>query len=156
VTERSIPDRSGANGDEWCGISYSQLREDARVRRPLLAFHAIKARVYRLLRSPNHFLHAIWLEIRSLSPRISLLRSMMSGKSCLRVGYVWEIHPTQPLQPNRRTNTCIRDIALLEEKVPWVSPVELHFFLLGWNMGEKWCRSIADSCSEQQADIPPA
>jgi hypothetical protein len=78
---------------------------------------------------------------------------MMSGKSCLRVGALWENHPTLRLQPNRRTRARIRDIALLEEKVPWASPVDLHFFLLGWNMGEQWSKSLRDSCNGRQDDI---
>jgi hypothetical protein len=115
-----------------------------------------RCRLHRLTRYLNHLSRTIWSKSRSFAPRIALLRSMMSGEIFLQFGPEWENHPTGPLQPNKRTTARIRGTQLLEERVQWVLCVELHFFLLGWSMGEKWCSSTAKACNEQQHDIPRA
>ena len=125
------------------------LEGDAQPRKPLAALHEIAAKPRQYWRALHHLLYAIWLEIRTAVPRTRLLKSMMSGKACLLFGKVWERHSTRLLQPNTRTSARIWDTQLLMEKFPWASVAEIQFFLEGWNMGEKSCKRIEDSCRQQ-------
>ena len=132
------------------------LEVDVPSRTSLAALHEIAVRPRQYWRALHHLLYAIWLETRTAVPRTRLLISMMSGKACLLFGKVWGRHSTRLLQSNTRTSARIRDTQLLMEKFPWASVAEIQFFLEGWNMGEKSCKRIEDSCRQQQCVAPSA
>jgi hypothetical protein len=121
-------------------------------RRQSLAWLPIRVWLFRRLLSLSHLGDAIWLESHSLGRRISLLRSMISGRPVLEIGAALELGPTQHLVPNRRTSARSRDIQLLRQTYPWATVADLHLFLLGWNKGEEFAgreyRS-GHSCNEQ-------
>jgi hypothetical protein len=152
IIQIEVVESSGVLG-EACWLS---LKGYVPSRKPLSVLHEITVALRRYLRAPRHLSHAIWLEIRTAVPRTRLLKSMMSGKACLLFGKVWERHSTRLLQPNTRTSARIRDTQLLMEKFPWASVAEIQFFLEGWNMREKSCKRIEDSCRQQQCVAPSA
>jgi hypothetical protein len=115
----------------------------------LRAWHRTIASLRRRQRVLRHLVYAIWSESRTLVPRMKLAKSMRSGNLYLRFGRMDVSRPNEPLQPNARTNACISDTQLLMGKLPWVSAVELHFFLLGWDKGEQFLERKKDSCKSQ-------
>jgi hypothetical protein len=88
-------------------------------------------------------------EIRSLVPRIGYIRSYKLDQF-LRFGKMVEVRPDQSLAPNRRTHARIRDTQLLQQNLPWVTVVDCHLFLEGWNKGYEFGIAHHNSCTQAE------
>ena len=107
----------------------------------------------RSLRSLNRHVRTIWLEIRSLLPRIQASKSKMLVEG-LQVGNSLERDRAGNPILSKSTNARIHDIRLLGQANPWLSPMDCWLFLQGWEKGSEWAVRQSrhpDSCSKLQA-----
>jgi len=62
------------------------------------------------------------------------------------LGQAFELSPSEHLVPCIRTRCRIQDKRAMFEMYPWASPVDLMFFLEGWDKGVEFAHRLA--CNE--------
>ena len=79
-------------------------------------------------------LYGLLLECRSLYHRIRLLR-LRNGICQPRMGREFQRDTSGHLILNKRTQAHTRDMQLIRERYPWLSPEGWNLFLIGWDAG---------------------
>jgi len=132
-SERGLPESHAA-----ANVHFHKLRT---------ALSKARTRAAQAQKDARLVVNAIRSQMRSLVPRIEYIRFHKLDQF-LRFGKMVEVRPDQTLEPNRRTNARIRDTQLLQKNLPWVTVVDCHLFLEGWNRGYEFAQEshISDSC----------
>jgi hypothetical protein len=116
--------------------------------------HRISSLLERVSRSNfptrHPVLYGSLFELRSFSHRIRLLRSL-DGICHLEMGRSFEPTCHGHLARNKRTHSRSRDTQKLLEDCPWLSTLDCHLFLLGWDAGEEFRGSLDTAGSSECA-----
>jgi hypothetical protein len=144
-TIHAFPQSRASKNVHFCRLMAALLNAQTR---------AVKAHTYARLA-----VDAIRSDLRSLVPRIRYTRFHKLDQF-LRFGKMVEVQPDQTLAPNKRTHARIRDTQLLQKNLPWVTAVDCHLYLEGWNRGYEFAREChtSDSCiqsTETHLASPP-
>jgi hypothetical protein len=129
----NYPEEGGRSRNNWAGYLLS-------------LWQRIEVSAMHRGRRLHSLANAIWCEIRSLVPRIQLLKYRQLDQVLL-LGKAFEYGPNRLPVPNNRTSARIADISLLEERYPWATAVDCLIFLEGWSRGSQYEKSLSNSDS---------